>query len=71
MIFNCGTLLAWLMITDWLGDAVTINPDTTDFYNEVEDGYEDVTEEAVKKFNAAWGDSEIQDSTITFTESPS
>ena len=66
MIFNCGTLLAYLMMTCWRNDLITINGDSTDFYFEVQDTYEDITEEAIKTFNERWQDCQIPGSIITY-----
>jgi hypothetical protein len=61
----CGDgarLLAFLMATRWQGETVRVSPDTGDghvWYERAEEGYQDVTDEAVAAFNARFPHSPI------------
>jgi hypothetical protein len=61
MVLNCGLLLADLMSRRWKDDNVKINDDLGDHYEEVKEGYKDVTVEAVGSFNEVFeGDMKIE-----------
>ena len=47
---DAGRILAFAMINDWIGDHVVVQGDWGD--DDPGAGYEDVTEQIVRKFNA-------------------
>ena len=70
MIFNCGTLLAWLMMTEWAGDLVTINLDLSEglYFGARGGGYEDVTEAVVGRFNLRWAGTGMMKEPLQYRE---
>lgn len=57
-----ANLLVSMMMFSWYGDQVQINADDVDHHLEVKETYEDVTEDAVRRYNASLldGDKLIQ-----------